>query len=100
MPSFLPPDAVRFELRDGAPVIVLDVETPPELAAGEWTLLNRLTLGVVDGSGDAGFLLAHVATGSDPAPAGWDDAVDRTAGSHVVFGLGADAPTVFARRLN
>lgn len=100
MASFLPSEAVRFELRDGAPVIVLDVDAPAELVAGDWSLLNQLTMCVVDGPGDAGFLLARVATTGDAAPAGWDDAVDRAAGGHVVFGHGADAPTVFARSLN
>jgi hypothetical protein len=32
-------------------------------------------------------------------PDGWDDAAERCSGSHVVFGTGAGAPTVFARSL-
>jgi hypothetical protein len=99
MPTFLPPEAARFELRDGAPVIVLDVDVPDGVATGPWSLLNRLTMFVVDGPGDEGFLLPRLGQGGDLAPAGWDDAVERTAGSRVVFGTGADAPAVFAATL-
>ena len=96
MPDLLPPEAARFEIRDGAPVLALAVEVPADDAAGEWSLLNRLTLVVVDGPGDAGFLLPRMAAGGDAAPEGWDEAVDRAGGSHVIFG---DAPAVFARSL-
>jgi hypothetical protein len=101
MPTFLRPEAVRFELRDGAPVITLDVDVPTELTAGEWSLLNRLTMVVVDGPGDDGFLLPRISpAGGDAAPAGWDDAVERAAGCHVVFGTDPGAPTITARSLD
>lgn len=93
----LSPDAARFELRDGTPVITLAVEPPAELATGDWSALNRLTLFVIDGPGDAGFLLPRLGAGGDVAPTGWDEAVERTSGVHVVFGTGVDAPGVFAR---
>jgi hypothetical protein len=99
MPTFLPPEAARFELRDGTPVITLEVDVPIELADGEWSLHNRLTLVVVDGPGDTGFVLPRLGAGGDVAPAGWDDAVERAAGIRVVFGTGAGAPTVTARSL-
>jgi hypothetical protein len=72
MPSFLPPDAARFEIRDGAPLITLAVGVPEDVAAGEWSLMNRLTLLVVDGPGDAGFLLPRLAGTGDSAPQGWE----------------------------
>jgi hypothetical protein len=40
---------------DGIPAIVLDVDLPTEAAIGTWSVLNRLTMVVVDGPGDAGF---------------------------------------------
>jgi hypothetical protein len=96
MPTFLPPpEAARFEIRDGAPLITLDVNVPTELAAGEWSVLNRLTLVVVYEPGDAGFMVSRIGSHGDLAPADWDDAVDRAAGSHVVFGTGTGAPAAF-----
>jgi hypothetical protein len=86
MPSFLPPAAVQFELRDGRPVLRLAAE---ESAAGTpdgWSLMNRLTMCVVDGPGDAGYLLARLGPdGLDTAPRGWDDAVERAGGCTVEF---------------
>ena len=93
----LPPEAARFEIQDGTPVLALAVEVPADVAAAEWTVLNRLTMVVVDGPGDAGFLLPRMKPDGDAAPEGWDEAVDRAGGSHVVFGAGDNAPTVFAR---
>jgi hypothetical protein len=100
MASFVRPEHARFELRDGAPMIVLEVDVPAELVAGAWSLLNRLTMIVVDGPGDAGFLMARIGGGRDVTPSGWDDAVELAAGSHVVFGVGGSAPTVFARSVD
>jgi hypothetical protein len=97
MASYVPREHAQFELRDGAPVIRLAVDVPTEAVAGPWSLLNRLTLIVVDGPGDVGFLLSRADAGGDVTPPGWDDAVDRAAGSHVVFGTGAGGPAVFAR---
>ncbi|MET7402578.1 hypothetical protein ABZS66_54770 [Dactylosporangium sp. NPDC005572] len=97
MPIFLPPEAAHFAVTAGAPVITLDVEPPPALAEGEWSLLNRLTMLVVDGPADAGYLLPRLGAATPP---GWDDAVERAAGSHVVFGTTPNAPTVFARALS
>jgi hypothetical protein len=99
MANFVGPEHARFELRDGAPVIVLEVDVPTEIA-GQWSLLNRLTLIVVDGPGDAGFLVPRIGAGGDVTPPGWDHAVESAAGSHVVFGTGPSAPEVFARTID
>jgi hypothetical protein len=97
MPNMLSPDAARFEIRDGVPVLALAVDVPADAAAGEWSLMNRVTLVVVDGPGDEGFLLPRMTAGGDTAPEGWDAAVDRAGGSQVILGTGGDAPAVFAR---
>lgn len=99
MPSFLQPDAVRFELRSGEPVLTLAVEVP-EGADDGWTLLNRMTLCVVDGPGETGFLFPRIGgpVGTPPgdlAPEGWDDAVDGAGGCTVMFRNGS----VFATAL-
>jgi hypothetical protein len=99
MPEFLPPESARFEVRDGVPVIVLAVDPRAGAADGEWSVLSRMTMLIVDGPGEAGFLLPRFGSEGSVTPAGWDDAVDRASGSYVVFGTGADAPTVFARSL-
>ena len=95
----LPPEAARFEIRDGAPVLALGVDVPDSLDAADWGVMNRLTLIVVDGPGDAGFLLPRMTPGGDAAPDGWDDAVDSAGGVQVVFGAGGNASGVFARSL-
>lgn len=101
MPAFLPPDAVRFELQDGTPVLRLAVMAPAVSQADQWSLLSRTTMCVVDGPDDAGYLIARIAPGSgDAAPAGWDDAVERVGGSLVVFGSEPDAQAVFVRSLD
>ncbi len=95
MPSLLPPEEFRFEIQNGTPVLALAVEVPADPAA-EWTFVNRLTMVVVDGPGDAGFVLPRMTPDGDTAPEGWDEAVDRAGGSHVIFG---SAPPVFARSI-
>jgi hypothetical protein len=95
----LPPEAARFELREGTPVLTLSVDPPAELTAGDWGVMSRLTMVVVDGPGDAGFLLPRLTPGGDAAPDGWDEAIDRVGGSHVLFGSGEDAVGVFARNV-
>ncbi|MGW4944411.1 hypothetical protein ACWEOZ_22795 [Actinoplanes sp. NPDC004185] len=97
MPTMLPPDAARFEIRDGVPVLALAADVPAHAATGDWSLMNRVTLVVVDGPGDEGFLLPRMTPGGDSAPAGWDEAVERAGGSQVIFGYGDNAPLVFAR---
>ncbi|WP_344126194.1 hypothetical protein [Luedemannella flava] len=97
MASLLESGTVTLELRDGVPVITLAVEVPAEDLTGEWSVLNRLMMLVVDGPGDAGFLCRRLGPEGDLAPAGWDEAFDRAAGAHVVFGTTPDAPTLFAR---
>ena len=99
MPESLTPQAARFEVRDGVPVITLAVDPPPAVDDGEWTVLSRLTMVIVDGPGEAGFLVPRLGPDGDVAPAGWDDAVDRHSGAHVIFGTDAGAPTVFARNV-
>ncbi|MFR9779924.1 hypothetical protein ACL02O_28190 [Micromonospora sp. MS34] len=97
MPAMLPSESVRFELHGADPVLRLAVEPPPDLRPEQWSLISRLTLCVVDGPGEVGYLTARFGPQGDAAPAGWDEAVDRAGGSHVVFGAGPDAPAVFVR---
>ncbi|NUT35209.1 MAG: hypothetical protein HOV79_19305 [Hamadaea sp.] len=93
---FLRPELVTFELRDDKPVLTLAVE-PPDAPDEGWTFMNRLTVCVVDGPGDAGFLFPRIGgPRGDMAPAGWDEAVDRTGGSTVVFSAGPQIRTLFA----
>jgi hypothetical protein len=72
MPELLPPEAAGFEVRDGVPVIVLAVELPEQVVEGEWSVLRRMTMLVVDGPGESGFLLPrlgpHRATARDHWP--------------------------------
>jgi hypothetical protein len=94
MPDFIPPEAVHFALEDGRAVVRLAVETPP--GDGPWSMFSRMTMCVLDGPGDAGYLLARLGPdGNDQAPPGWDEAVERDGGGVVVFGAGADAPSIF-----
>lgn len=99
MPAMLPPDAVRFELHGPGPVLRLAVDAPGELRSEQWSLVSRLTLCVVDGPGEAGYLTPRLGPHGDVAPAGWDEAVERAGGSTVVFGTRPDAPAVFVRSL-
>ncbi|MFG2052869.1 hypothetical protein ACGFI9_02460 [Micromonospora sp. NPDC048930] len=99
MPAMLPPEFVRFELHGADPVLRLAVDPPADLRPEQWSLISRLTLCVVDGPGEAGYLTPRLGPQGDVAPAGWDEAVDRAGGSQVVFGAGADAPAVFVRSL-
>jgi hypothetical protein len=94
----LPPEAARFQVRDGDPVLTLAVAVPAEHAAADWVIMNRLMLVVVDGPGDSGFLLRRMTPNGDAAPEGWDDAVARAGGSHVVFGNAG--VTVFAQSVD
>jgi len=91
----LPPEAARFEIRAGAPVLALDVDAPAALDDDKWGVMNRLTMVVVDGPGDAGFLLPRMTPAGDAAPDGWDEAVDQAGGVRVHFGGGS----VFARSI-
>ncbi|GIH18046.1 hypothetical protein [Rugosimonospora africana] len=86
MPSFLPPDDVRFELSDGKPVLRVAAPAPDPATADRWSLFVRATMCVLDGPGEDGYLLARLGAGGDAAPTGWDDAVHRAGGCLVVFG--------------
>lgn len=95
MPEFLPPDAVRFELHDGAPVLRLGVDGPVQ--PGEWEIRNRPTLCELAAPGGGGYLLARLgADGADPAPPGWDEAVERSGGSRLCFGLRRERASRYA----
>ena len=77
VPEFLTSDRFVLELVDGHPTVTL---RDAHVSSSEgWSFLNRLTVLVIDGPGEEGFLLPrHVDTGGDPAPAGWDSAIERT----------------------
>ena len=83
-------------------MVILAVDPPAEPGTGDWPVISRMTMTmtIVDGPGDAGFPLPRLGPAGDLAPPGWDDAVDRGAGSHVVFGTGADDRAVVARSLS
>lgn len=96
MASFIPPEQVVFTVDGGVPVIRLSgvsvdgagvdgagSDGAGSDGAGSWGLLNRLTLVVVDGPGDHGFLLARMGADGDAAPAGWDEAVAANGGAWV-----------------
>jgi hypothetical protein len=96
MAEFLSSDAVRFEIQDGAPVVHLAVGPPPAVRSGAWSLLSLGTVCVIDGPDQAGFLVPRCRPdGTATTPDGWDSAVERAAGSHVVFGAGLDAASIF-----
>lgn len=99
MPEFLPPTSASFALDEGVPSIRLDLDVPQGAAAGPWGLLSRATLCVIDGPGDLGYLLPRMAAGPDPAPDGWDEAVERAGGCWVVFGRSPGVPPTFAGSL-
>jgi hypothetical protein len=89
MPSFLEPDAVEFSLKDKVPMLRLAMEQPA-LTPGTpgWSVMVRLTMCIVDGPDDAGFLFPRMGPdGRDPAPEGWDEAFDRAGGCLVAFGM-------------
>ncbi|MDT5027910.1 MAG: hypothetical protein QOE61_4336 [Micromonosporaceae bacterium] len=89
VPSFLAPDAVDFSWQDQLPLLRLAVDQPePAIGATGWSVLIRATMCVVDGPGDAGFLVARLGPGGDLAPEAWGDAVDRAGGCLVGFGEG------------
>jgi hypothetical protein len=75
---------------------------PLQLTQAErWSLLSRTTMCVMDGPAEAGYLIARLGPdGSDAAPSGWDDAVERAAGSLVVFGTEPHARAFFVRSLS
>jgi len=95
MPMTLTPDQVRFELHDGMPVIRLLVARPAEAAAAGWSLMSRVTLCVVDGPGDAGYLFPRFGL---EAPDGWEEAAEQHEGAYVVFGDAGEA-NVFAQNV-
>ena len=76
VPEFLTSDRFELELVDGDPTVTL---RDAHVSSSEgWSFLNRLTVLVIDGPGEEGFLLPrHVDTGGDPAPAGWDSVIER-----------------------
>jgi hypothetical protein len=96
VPTFLPPEDAHFDIRDGLPVLLLEVDAPHDVETDGWSLLNRSTLVVVDGPGDTGFLLPRMTAGGDAAPAGWDEAVERAGSVQVLF---RDSSTIVARVL-
>lgn len=97
MPEFLAPDAVEFQLHDGAPLLRLALPAPAPDAADQWRFLNRATLCVLDGPQQAGYLMSRFIVDGDAAPTGWDEAVANTRGVIVTFGTCPDAPRLFVR---
>ena len=67
VPEFLTPDRFDLELVDGDPTVTLH---DAHVSSSEgWSFLNRLTVLVIDGPGEEGFLLPrHVDTAGDQAP--------------------------------
>lgn len=87
MPQFLAPEQFTLSIADGAPTITLRGVTVSNTEG--WSFLNRVTLLVVDGPGEEGFLLPRLTSpDSDLAPEGWDAAV-ATTGSVGVLVSGA-----------
>jgi len=72
-PEFLPPENAGFEVRDGVPVIVLAVDRLAGRRRASGSVFSRMTMLVIDGPGDAGFLLPRLGPHGDIAPAGWDE---------------------------
>lgn len=96
MPEFLSSEAVRFELQEGVPVVHLAVDPPHATLSGPWSLLTLGTVCVIEGPGQAGYLVPRFRPdGTVTTPDGWDSAVERAAGSHVVFGAGLAAASIF-----
>jgi hypothetical protein len=63
-----------------------------------WSLLNRLTLVVLDGPGDEGFLVRRAdPTDGDRAPANWDALVSSHDGAWMLLDSG---DSIFARRID
>ena len=82
MPEFLEPDRFSLDLADGVPTVTL-VDAQASSTQG-WSVVNRLTLLVVDGPGDEGYLLPRLdGNGADLAPTGWDASVERHGGVEV-----------------
>ncbi len=91
---FLDPAAANFSVEGG----VAEVELTGVEASGDsgWSVLNRLTVVVIDGPGDEGFFLPRVRSEtSEAAPEGWDEAVDRNGGVWVAV-TGSDPQRLFA----
>jgi hypothetical protein len=77
MPQSLAPEQFTLSIADGAPTITLRGVTVSN--ADGWSFLNRVTLLVVDGPGEEGFLLPRLTSpDGDLAPEGWDAAVAST----------------------
>ena len=96
VPDFLPPEFVRLELNDDEPVIRLSVDVPAGIEADGWSLMSRATVWVIDGPGETGYLIPRFGI---QAPAGWDEAVARTAGSLVIFGFEPDTRSRFVNSI-
>lgn len=87
MPQFLAPEQFTLSIANGAPTITLCGVTVSNTDG--WSFLNRLTLLVVDGPGEEGFLLPRLTSSDgDLAPPGWDAAV-ASAGSVGIHVSGA-----------
>jgi hypothetical protein len=92
-------EAVRLELRDGLPVVVLDVEVPAGVPDGEWKVMSLATLVAVHGPNQTAFMLSRLAREGDFAPDGWDEAIERVGVCLVFFGAAPGAPGVLAGRI-
>jgi hypothetical protein len=79
LPEFVPPECCAFEVADGRAIVRVSGFSVEN--GDGWSVFPRLTLVVVDGPGDEGFLLRRTdPTGADRAPPGWDEAVEDRGG--------------------
>lgn len=77
MPESLRPEQFTLSVEDGAPCVALHGVTVS--GTDGWSIVSRMTMIVVDGPGDEGFLLPRMTSpGADLAPDGWDAAVAAT----------------------
>ncbi len=115
MPELLQPEAVSFTLTGGVPEITLAVPAPvspvspvspgspvspvspvSSVSPGDWSILVMVTVLVIDGPGDLGYLIPRFGPAAADVPESWESAVTTAGGAHVRFNTGAP---FFARHL-
>lgn len=100
MPEFLPADSVSFVIEGEMPLLRLAVAGPGSSTSDGWSVHSMMSMCVVDGPGDQGYLIARFGPqGADIAPDGWDAAVQRAGGAVVSFGIEAETQRFFVPSL-